>query len=142
MSAGGGELIRALLKQDWPTWDQLTVDLDSAGSTAAKVIGAAFFLAVDRRWTPETDVREIAQWVMETREYFAKGDELIPVREAEALVRAALGEDHLAIGIDSETTVSVEMQLLTKLVADLGLDHDQIDGLVSEAESMISGAPS
>ena len=76
---------------------------------------------------------------VDAREYFASGNKELPLRESEALIRAALGEEQLAAGIPGGTTVSVEMQLLTKLVADLRLTSEQIDALVAEAEQMISG---
>ncbi|MGH3748508.1 MAG: hypothetical protein ACRDT8_14060 [Micromonosporaceae bacterium] len=91
------------------------------------LLNAAFWLAVDRRFDPDAD-QEITEYVTTVcREH----PEAEP-RVAEALIKAALGEEQLVAALDPEATLPVQMVLLHRLIADRKLTDDQLEEFLSE----------
>lgn len=96
------------------------------------VINAAFWIAVNRRFTMETSRREIADYVTELKRRYTAMEPAV----AEVLIRAALGEDHLLDGLDPDTALPVEMVLLHELVADVNPTDEQLQSFLSETASL------
>ncbi|GGM49336.1 hypothetical protein GCM10011608_37880 [Micromonospora sonchi] len=129
-----GELIQAMARGDWETTDALIADLDRAKwAGGLQVIGAAFAIAVNRRFGADTTPADIAQFVATARASYEEGDSL-PALETEGLIRAALGEPDLADNITPDVALGAELFVLTRLLQEASLTPEQLDAFVAEAE--------
>lgn len=91
-----GDLIRALAGADWDRADTLVEELDRVNwEGGLQVVGAAFAVAVNRRFGPDTTPADVARYVSSARANYRDGGAL-PALEMEGLIRAALGEPELA----------------------------------------------
>lgn len=127
-------LIRALAKRDWEAVDGLLEELrkkEWAGAT--QVIGAAFVLAVHRRFRRGQDLRDISNFVAETRSRYEGGNEL-PALAMEGLVRAALGEVDLMDEINPDNYLPAQIVILGTILQDENLTDDQLDEFVRDVE--------
>jgi hypothetical protein len=61
----------------------------------------------------------------------------LPLLEAEALIRSALGERGLVTGIPGVLVASIRMQVFVYVVEDLGLRSHEVDELISLAERFV-----
>ncbi|MFI2652744.1 hypothetical protein [Micromonospora fulviviridis] len=61
----------------------------------------------------------------------------MPPREAEAAIRVYLGEEHLAESMAGDVLGNVRYALLFALADDLGLDDDEVVGLLRSTEDVI-----
>ena len=128
------DLIRALARRDWGTADQLIIELDRAGwAGGLQVIGAAFAIAVSRRFGPDDTAADIARFVAETRSEFADNTDL-PALEMEGLIRAALGEHHLVDNIKPDVALGAETLILGKLLQDEHLTEAQLEEFIADVE--------
>ncbi|MFF0234322.1 hypothetical protein ACFYPH_09205 [Micromonospora sp. NPDC005252] len=129
-------LIRALARADWDAADALVGEIGGSGWVGGlQVIGAAFALAVHRRFEPEATPSEVAAWVSATRAQYEEGDTL-PVLEMEGLIRAALGEEELADNIPADTMIAAEVFVLGQLLLEAKMSPSELDGFVNEAEQL------
>lgn len=93
---------------------------------------AAFVIAVHRRFSSASDLREVGRFIAQLhRELVA---DLAP-RETEAMVRAALGETHLLESVEPEDAVRAAWAVLLGIVKDLGSSRAEIEALIQGAES-------
>ncbi|MDG4785682.1 hypothetical protein O7626_07010 [Micromonospora sp. WMMD1102] len=128
------ELIRAMARQDWGTIDRLLDDLrqkEWAGAT--QVIAIAFALAVHRRFQPSYDLREITNFVTETRSRYQDGKEL-PALALEGLIRAALGEADLMDEISPEVALPGQIVILGTLLQEEIQSEAQLEKFVQDVE--------
>ena len=89
-------VLRALLTEDFDTYRHLNAELDrSANKVFAAVLGAAFTEAATRRFDEKPSIPEIIEFVAETRAVYSRTGEIVAAEDAEHMIRAALGEDHL-----------------------------------------------
>jgi hypothetical protein len=136
------KFLRALLQQDWETYDTLRATFEQQGKgTPVAIIGFAFNLAVHRRFGPGTGMHEIILFVADARAFLAEGRNL-PAQEAEALIAATLDLDAPGVAetvdrLDLGTIAEIEGQLLFKLVTDANLSDQQLDDLLTEAEQLV-----
>ena len=129
------DLIRAIVRQDWGTVDQLTSALDDAGWPGGpQVIGAAFAIVANRRFRPGYDVREVTRFVAEIRDSYEDGRSL-PALETEAIIRAALGEVDLADSINVDEAIPAQIVVLGKLLHDENLSEEQLEGFIAEVRT-------
>ncbi|WP_435204785.1 hypothetical protein [Micromonospora sp. bgisy143] len=130
------DLIRALARADWDTADALVGEIGRSGWVGGlQVIGAAFALAVHRRFEPEATPSEVAAWVAAARSQYQEGDTL-PALEMEGLIRAALGEEELVDNVPVETLIAAQVFILGQLLLEARLAPAELDGFVSEAEQL------
>ncbi|GAB3799339.1 hypothetical protein [Micromonospora zhanjiangensis] len=128
------DLIRAMARQDWGTIDQLLAELDRLGwAGGSQVLSAAFYVAVTRRFSPDTDVRAITAYVADVRSRYQDGKSL-PAMDLEAMIRAALGEADLIDNLAPEAAFSAQLALLSALLDDLNLDEPQLESFIQETE--------
>jgi hypothetical protein len=65
----------------------------------------------------------------------------VPVREAEMLIREALGERVPTAGIAPAQRVTVHVLLFAALTEELALTDDELDELIADAEDPGAGGP-
>jgi hypothetical protein len=131
--------LRALLRQDWETYNKIAAELEQQGKgTPVAIIGFAFHIAVRRYFGSRREPAEVIRFVADARGALSEGRD-IPVREAEALMYATLDipapdveETIKSMGVGK--IAEIEGQLLFKLIADENLTDEQLDGLLMEAE--------
>jgi hypothetical protein len=130
-------LLRHLVRGEFAEHRRLTAALDERDGWDgyAEFLGAAFFLAVERRFQPGQEVAAIIRFVAEARAQFDEtGSDIDPVA-GETLVRAVLG-DADASTIDSRTVGKVETVLLHKLLTDEALTDEQLDAFLDHAQRL------
>ncbi|WP_018253492.1 hypothetical protein [Salinispora mooreana] len=129
-----GDLIRALAGADWDRADTLVEELDRANwEGGLQVVGAAFAVAVNHRFGPDTTPADVARYVSSARANYRDGDTL-PALEMEGLIRAALGEPELADHIAPDVALGVEVFILGQLLQEAHLTPEQLDVFVAESE--------
>ncbi len=101
--------------------------------TARSVFAGAFALAVRLRFGPATPLVAIAGTVAACARRHA--ELTVPVREAEMLIREALGETVPTAGIEPAQRVTVHVLLFAALVEELALTDDELDELIADAEA-------
>jgi hypothetical protein len=129
------QLIRHIVAEDWDEYDARVQALHDrhAWDGWAEYLGAAFFLAVDRRFKTDEPVSSIIRFVAEARAQFdASGSEIDPAA-AEALIRSVLGQVD-ASGLDDGTIAKIETVLLLKLLTDAGLVGDRLDHFLGDVQ--------
>lgn len=123
-----------MARRDWGTADRLILELDKLGwQGGPQIIGAAFAIAVNRRFDSATDAREITRFVAETRSQYEEGGQL-PALETEGLIRAALGEVELADSIRPETALKVQIAIIGTLLQDANFTEPQLEEFIAEVE--------
>ncbi|GAB3808864.1 hypothetical protein [Micromonospora zhanjiangensis] len=128
------DLIRALARRDWGTADRLTAELGRQGwAGGLQTIGAAFAIAVHRRFGSEASAADVARFVAEVRSQVPNGDEL-PALEMEGLIRAVLGEPELVDNISADLALGAQTFLLGALLQDENLTEQQLEGFIAEVE--------
>jgi len=130
------DLFRAAVREDSETVDRLSEEIGQDNwSAVAGRIAAVFGLAVHRKFGSESDVRAITEFVADTRADIDEGEDIRPL-EAEALIRAALGETELAEGIPPDVAVPTQVVLAIKILRDEHLSGKDVNELLGEAESL------
>jgi hypothetical protein len=128
------DLLRAMARRDWGRVDQLIDQLDKAGwHGKTAVIGAAFAIAVNRRFGGSYTPDDIARFVAETRSQF-QGADAVPALAMEGLTRAALGEVDLADGISPTTAFEVQLLIIGKLLQDANFTEAHLETFIAEVE--------
>ncbi|MFY1698072.1 hypothetical protein [Solwaraspora sp. WMMA2101] len=136
------KFLRALLRQDWETYDSFAEKFQSEGKgTPVAIIGYSFFVAVQRRFAETRDAREIIRFVADARARLLEGREL-PAKEGEALIYAMLdmdlpGVEEIVDNLDIGVMAEIQGQLLFRLVEDAELTDEQLDELLLEAEALL-----
>lgn len=128
------QLLRAELAGDEREWRELLALNRQAGG-AFGVMPTAFAMLLHRRFGNVADRREITRFVSRYNA-IAPVEHRLPPREAEAVLRAGLGETHLAELVDDDTTYRVVYSLLFMLIDDLALSEEEIDSLVTAADGV------
>ena len=127
----GGQFLRATA-----TNDRAGAVPDEAGRA---VFGRAFAAAVRRRFRPDTPLPAIAGSVAACARRHA--EPTLPVREAEMLIREALGETVPTAGIAPAQRVTVHVLMFAALVDELALTDGELDELIAGAEETGAGEP-
>ncbi|MGH3648814.1 MAG: hypothetical protein ACRDTM_16765 [Micromonosporaceae bacterium] len=131
-------LVRALLLDEFKDFDQRVARLQALRDTDGfnELLGSCFFLAVHRRFRPDTPVAELIRFVANTRiVYDLTGTDIDP-GTAERLVRTALGAADPLADLHPQTIGKIEIVLLHKIVDDAALYVDQIDDFLEEANAL------
>jgi hypothetical protein len=98
------------------------------GEDADAIFAAAFRAAVKLRFRTDAPLAAITGSVRAATRRHA---ELVPVREAEMLIRSALGEKVPTGEIDRSSAVKVHVLLFATLVEELALTDDELDQLIA-----------
>lgn len=103
------------------------------GDGARRVFEKAFVLAVRLRFKPETPLAAItASVALAARRHPELG---VPVREAEMLIREALGERVPTAGITPAQLVTVHVLMFAVLIDEMALTDDELAELIADAET-------
>ncbi|MEU5531461.1 hypothetical protein ABZ744_31460 [Micromonospora chersina] len=132
------QLLRAELRGDEREWRRL-LDLNRQAGGEFGVMPAAFVLLLHRWFAGIKDRRDVTRCVARYNSA-APPEHRVPTREAEAVLRANLGEPHLADLVDEETTLLIMYSLLFWLVHELRLSEEQMDDLVVAADELAERA--
>ena len=132
-------ILRALLTEDFETYSRLNSELDrSANKAFAAVLGAAFTEAVNRRFDDKPSPSEIITFVANTRAAYERAGQMVSAEDAEHMIRAALGEDHLVDNMTGHAMGTAQTAVLFAIVHDNGSSAGQIDDLLKVAEARAS----
>ena len=100
---------------------------------ARRVFDKAFRLVVRLRFKPRTSLAEIATSIaLAARRHPGLG---VPVREAEMLIREALGERVPTADITPAQLVTVHVLMFAVLVDEMALTDDELAELIADAET-------
>ncbi|MEV6629465.1 hypothetical protein AB0M54_01785 [Actinoplanes sp. NPDC051470] len=105
-----------------------TVAPEPPGEHADEMFAAAFRAAVKLRFRTDAPLAAVTGSV---RAATRRHGELVPVREAEMLIRSALGEQVPIAEIDRSSTVRTHVLLFAALVEELALTDDELDELLA-----------
>jgi hypothetical protein len=104
-------------------------------STRKAFLGAIFTVLVDDLFGSGSDVRQIRSYIAFIRDWL--GAEAVPQLEAEALVRAELGDREVPVDdISDEVSWRLTMSLAVGAAETLQLTEAQVDELVARAEDL------
>ncbi|MFY1635295.1 hypothetical protein ACN27F_18810 [Solwaraspora sp. WMMB335] len=128
------DLIRAMARQDWGSVDRHLAELNRLGwAGGSQTIGAAFAIAVNRRFGSSDDPRAVASFVADTRRRYEQGEQFSALA-MEGMIRAALGEPDLIDDIDAETAFSMQIAVLGTLLQDREWSEAELEEFVREVE--------
>lgn len=125
-----GQWLRAAIKGD-DTATSLAAD-EPDPDAADAVLTATFELAVVRHFKPGHDVRVIGEFVRDLRERYSA--DVFRQIDAEALIRAALGEDVSTDGIDIRPEFHAKLLTIVEVVERHGLPEREVYAMLVEAE--------
>jgi hypothetical protein len=133
-----GEFLRAIFREDWESSERLAGEMERNKESPATITGFAFSHAVKDRFEPDKSMRDVIHFVADARTDLLAGRDLSP-REAEALICAALdieepGVEQIIDNLDVDTIVSIETQLLYKLITARQMSDEELDHFIANAE--------
>jgi hypothetical protein len=129
--------LRAFLEGDKPKYNDLLADLDrKTGSLGySALVTAAFFEAVDRRFSTQSPRADVAGYVADVRSRSSNAAGDVDPRIAERLIREVLG-DGSTEDVDGRTSASTKLYLLTALTIDADLDAAALDQFLGKMKKM------
>jgi len=123
-----------LLVKDIDTARRLRGELDFDGRRAyAVLLGTAFSRAVNRRFAEHPTKANIIEFVAEARVRYPRTGEMVGAEDAERVIRAALGEDHLIDTLDWRSVGAAQTAVLFALVHEDDDSPEQVDALLAGA---------
>jgi hypothetical protein len=128
--------IRALLFKDEA--ERARIGRGMNDDTLAVLVDAAFSLAVARRFSPDTEVREVTRQMLGIRQRY--GEHSPDILEMEMVVRAELGESVPIADLDGTRVSLIKLSVFEQIVHDLGLFDDELDALLDAAARRVSPA--
>lgn len=131
-------LIEALVKGDMERFVLLGPQLSKDENTKAnQLLGALFYLAVNRRWNSQTDSGEIRQFVADLRSAMEVEQGDIDPLAAEGLIFSALtGDTAIMESLAPNTIVHLETVIAFRIVSGLGLGESEKNQLLDEAQAL------
>lgn len=133
-------MLRALVEGDFETADEHAERVWERPDGPAEWVGllaASFAIVVNRRFTADPDLNEVAEFVRGLRERY--DTDRLPPMHAEAVIRAALGDEHAVAGMAVEDALAAQTILVPELAADL--PDDQREDLIAEATELAEDPP-
>jgi hypothetical protein len=135
-----GKMLRALAKRDDQGFKHWRAEVNRSEEDKRNLYAMyyeAFREAAERRFRTDAELQGLIQFLAQPRVPLSRELDL-PLSEAEALIRSALGETGLVDGIPGRTVVEVRMQLFVYLVEDLDLSDTELDELLATAEDWVA----
>jgi hypothetical protein len=127
-------VLRALLTEDLDTYRRLHTGLGADQRHAlAVVLTVAFNEAVTRRFGEGHTPADIIEFVAEARARYPRTGEAVPAEDAEAVIRAALGEDDLIDRLNGHAFGAAQTAMLFALTRDGETTSVIVDTLLASA---------
>lgn len=138
-----GQLLCAAMKGE----SSLAEFLQEAGvgedaQVAAIVIRRSFETVANLQFSAQDSVEEITVSLRHSIERWGDCEGLLRLREVQALVRAALGEERLWNLVEIDRAAQIESVLFVNLVRDLNLAQEQVERIVGDASNSLGKASS
>ena len=130
-------MLRAYLAGDAATHNRLRSQLDPADHAAGygALFGAAFCVAVERRFIPNGSPAAVIEFVGEVRSRSESLASKIDPAAAERLIRAVYTDEPTG-ALDRETRILTQYLLLGALVADEHLGDSGLDEFIGQARKL------
>lgn len=130
-------MTRALLTDDIDTFRRLNAGLDGDETRAfAALLAAAFHKAANDKFGKDYTAADVIEFVAEARTLYV-GIETVSAEDAERVIRAVLGEEHLVENMSAYARGEARTAMLVALVRDAGLSPDEIDALLDIAAQQV-----
>jgi hypothetical protein len=131
-----GLFLRNLMLRRPEARDRAQAEVERAGSVDAEgLLAAMLTVLVNALFGSGSDVRQIRRYIAFIRDWL--GPEAVPQLEAEALVRAELGDREVPVNdISDEVSWRLTMSLAVGATETLQLTEIQVDELVAHAEDL------
>ena len=110
----------------------------AARSRYVALVVAAFFDAVNRRFTKDDGVADVISFVADVRSRSGRLAESIDPQAAEQLIRSALTEDDFPV-LDTDTRGRLLIVLLVALVSDEQFNGDELDAFLEAGREIADG---
>ena len=129
--------LQALLSGDYELYQQRHAELDRAAASSgySALIAAAFFKAVNKRFSVKSSHADIVEYVGDIRARSDDAAQRLDPLAAETLIGAVLGRNSDE-ELDDKTVIQTQMMVLGALVADDGLDSDGLDRFLADARQL------
>ena len=132
-------VLRAMLTEDMDTFRRMHAAQNGDERRAfAVVLTAAFTKAAVERFGEHPGADEIISFVADARTR-VNGPEAVAPEDAERVIRAALGEDHLLDATDGRAYGAAQTSMLFALTHENSASSEHIDGLLAEAAVEAAG---
>jgi len=128
--------LHAQLAGNLAEYERLLAGLDNKadGRGYSALLTAAFHYAVDRRFTRDSTLDEVTDFVADVRARSERLRDALDPRVAERVIVAAVGGDHVRDLHPAESN-KMKVVLLTALVADMHLDDAGLDEFMAKARA-------
>lgn len=128
--------LHAQLAGNLAEYDRLLAGLDNKADSRgySALLTAAFHNAVDLRFTRDSTLDEVTEFVADVRARSERLRDALDPRVAERVIVAAVGGDHVR-DLDPAESNKMKMVLLTALVADMHLDDAGLDEFIAKARA-------
>lgn len=130
--------LRAHLSGEFDKYQQLwqRLDREAARSGYPSLIAAAFFRAVDRRFSRNTTTpADIVEFVANVRSRFDETGENVDPRAVESMIRTVLGEEPDG-DFDDATVADAQLTVLTALILDEKFAGEELDAFLADARKL------
>ena len=129
--------LRACLAGDFATHERLRGQLDrtAAATGYTALLGAAFCIAVERRFVPGGSTAAVIEFVADVRSRSEGLAAKIDPAAAERLIRAVYTDEHIS-DLDRETRIGTQFVLLAALIVDEHLDEAGLDTFMADAREL------
>ncbi|MFC6015281.1 hypothetical protein ACFP2T_03605 [Plantactinospora solaniradicis] len=132
------EYIRTMVQGDYEANDRIEAELDADGwDDFPKLLGAVFFLAVDRRFDEDASAADIVRFVAEMRGAAPVDPAVIDANAAEALIGSALdpSSDH---GVESEMVGRIQTLTIMHVLGAEDVAERDLNALLDEAVQLVA----
>jgi hypothetical protein len=128
--------LHAQLAGDLTEYERLLAGLDNKADALgySALLTAAFRNAVDRRFTRDSTLDEVTDFVAGVRARSERLRDALDPRVAERVIVTTVGGNHVRDLAPAESN-KMKMVLLTALVADMHLDHAGLDEFMAKART-------
>jgi hypothetical protein len=129
--------LRAELAGDFAGYERLLAGLDSKADSRgySALLTAAFHRAVDLRFTRDSPLDEVIEFVADVRARSEQLRDAVDPRVAERVLVAAVGGDYVS-DLSAAESNKLKMILLTSLVADMHLGEAGLDEFLAKARAL------
>jgi hypothetical protein len=131
-------VMRAMLAGDFDEYDRLSRQLDETdgwGEDYPFLLGAAFFEAVDRRFSKSTPMAEVVRFVASARERFDQSSKDIDPTLAERLISSVFTLESLE-DVDDRAIGLTQTVLIGELITIHEPDDAALDEFMAEARKI------